>query len=168
MRYALTQIPRGDAGTAVTLRKMASLVNQSIAKPVVRGTAVNIVRSVVPRDRRGQVQAIRQFLAERVQFVRDPVGVELLHAPDFLLRDVATRYYASADCDDVAMLGAALGKSVGLRARFIAVAFYDPVAPYSHVWAELFDGDRWGELDVTRTVQNLSSKGISRRKVYSV
>lgn len=168
MRYAVTQIPRGDAGTTATLHKMRRLVNDSLPLPLVRGTAVNIIRQAVPRDRRGQIALIRAFLIERVQFVRDPVGVELLHSPEWLLRDIAARYYTNADCDDVAILGAALGKAVGLKARFIAVAFHDPVAPYSHVWAELFDGDRWGELDVTRTVQDLSSKGISRRQTYRV
>lgn len=168
MRYAVSEIPGGDAGTVVTLGKMRSLVNRSLVLPIVRGAAVSIVRLVVPRDRRGQVAAIRRFLNERVQFLRDPVGVELLHTPDWLLRDIKARYYTNADCDDVAMLGAALGKAVGLKARFVAVAFYDPVAPYSHVWAELFDGDRWGDVDVTRTVQDLSSKGISRRKVVNV
>jgi transglutaminase-like putative cysteine protease len=66
------------------------------------------------------------------------------------------------------MLGAALGKAAGIKARFVAVAFYDPVAPYSHVWAELFDGVEWRDLDVTRKSQDLSAKGISRRLVFPV
>lgn len=168
MRYAVSEIARGDAGTQQTLVKMRSLVNRSLALPIVRGTAVAIVRSVVPRDRSGQIAAIRAFLTERVQFLRDPVGVELLHSPDWMLREVASRYYVTVDCDDVAILGAALGKAAGIKARFVAVAFYDPVAPYSHVWTELFDGSKWRELDVTRKSQDLADKGISRQKVFPV
>lgn len=168
MRYAVSDIARGDAGTQQTLQRMRSLVNRSLALPIVRGTAVALVRSVLPRDRSGQVRCIRSFLGERIQFLRDPVGVELLHDPVWLLREIQTRYYVTVDCDDVAILGAALGKSAGLKARFVAVAFYDPVAPYAHVWAELFDGDQWRDLDVTRKTQDLSAKGISRRLIFPV
>lgn len=168
MRYSVTQISRGDEGTRQTLGRMKALVNRSLVLPVVRGTAVGIMRPVVPRDRVGQIEAVRGFLTERVQFLRDPVGIELLHSPDWLLREIQGRYYVTADCDDVAILGAALGKAAGLKARFVAVAFYDPVAPYSHVWTELFDGGQWRDLDVTRKSQDLASKGISRRLVYPV
>jgi transglutaminase-like putative cysteine protease len=147
---------------------MKRLVNGSLAAPMVRGTAVNIMRPVVPRDRVGQVEAVRSFLTERVQFLRDPVGVELLHSPEWLLREIQARYYVTGDCDDVAILSAALGKAAGLKARFVAVAFYDPVAPYAHVWTDLFDGDQWRDLDVTRKSQNLASKGISRRLIFPV
>lgn len=168
MRYAVADIARGDAGTRETLQRMRSLVNRSLAIPVVRGTAVNLMRAVVPRARGEQIRAVRRFLTDRVQFLRDPVGVELLHDPVWLLREIQTRYYVTVDCDDVAILGAALGKAAGLKARFVAVAFYDPVAPYSHVWAELFDGDQWRDLDVTRKTQDLADKGISRRLIFPV
>lgn len=168
MRYSVTQISRGDEGTRQTLQKMKRLVNGSLVLPIVRGTAVNVMRPVVPRDRAGQVAAVRGFLTERVQFLRDPVGVELLHSPDWLLREIQARYYVTGDCDDVAILGAALGKAAGLKARFVAVAFYDPVAPYAHVWTDLFDGDQWRDLDVTRKNQDLASKGISRRLIFPV
>ena len=168
MRYAVSNIARGDAGTRETLVRMRSLVNKSLVLPIVRGTAVGIVRPVVPRDRSGQIAAIRRFLGERIQFLRDPVGVELLHSPDWMLQEIGIRYYVTVDCDDVAILGAALGKAVGLKARFVAVAFYDPVAPYSHVWVELFDGGHWRDLDVTRKTQDLASKGISRHLTFPV
>lgn len=168
MRYAVTSIERGDSGTYVTLRKMRELVNRSLALPIVRGTAVELARRVPPRQRRAQIEAIREFLTERVQFLRDPVGVELLHAPDLLLRWIAERYYVTVDCDDVAMLGAALGKAMGLKARFRAVAFLDPNAPYSHVWTELFDGEQWRDLDVTRKYQDASVRAISRDLIYMV
>jgi hypothetical protein len=168
MKVSVDRISRGDEGTRQTLAKMKRLVNGSLAAPMVRGTAVNIMRPVVPRDRVGQITALRCFLDERVQFLRDPVGVELLHSPDWLLREIQARYYVTGDCDDVAILGAALGKAAGLKARFVAVAFYDPVAPYAHVWTDLFDGDQWRDLDVTRKSQNLASKGISRRLIFPV
>jgi len=79
-------------------------------------------------------------------------------------RSAGQRGVAQVDCDDVAMLGAALGKAVGLRARFVAVAFGPRGAPYRHVWAEL--GPRtnnvWLDMDTTRPAQGLPMHLISR------
>jgi len=91
--------------------------------------------------------------------------VEMLHGPAWQVQQIRARGIVQVDCDDVAMLAAALGKAVGLRARFVVVGFDSRTAPYRHVWAELSPRARvpmWSEMDVTRPAQGLPFDRIAR------
>lgn len=143
-------IPDGDEGTFTVVDRMAELVRSRIAHPVVRRAAVDLANKVPPQHLSGQIAAVRKFLERRVPFLSDPSGVELLHDPVLLLEDIRERGTARGDCDDVAVLGAALGGALGLSARFVVVGFRGPNEPFEHVWTELHDGTAWRELDVTR------------------
>jgi len=143
-------IPDGDDGTFTVVDRMVELVRARIAHPVVRRAAVDLANTVPAQHLAGQVAAVRKFLERRVPFLSDPSGVELLHDPVLLLEDIRERGTARGDCDDVAVLGAALGGALGLSARFVVVGFRGPNEPFEHVWTELHDGTAWRELDVTR------------------
>lgn len=148
------QLAHGDAGTIQTLELMREFVRSRVAHLVVRLTAVSLAADVQSRNVTGQIYAIRDFLESRVVFLRDPAyETELVHAPEVLLGQIATQGRAFGDCDDVAVLGAALGGAIGIPGRFIVAAFFDESHPMSHVYAELFDGSRWIELDTTRPMQ---------------
>ncbi|MEE8177710.1 MAG: hypothetical protein V3T65_06925 [Acidobacteriota bacterium] len=67
-----------------------------------------------------------------------------------MLEDMQRWGAAQVDCDDAAVLSAALGKAVGLKPRFVVLGFEGPTGPYRHVYTELFDGVAWTEMDVTR------------------
>lgn len=160
----------GDAGTWQTVDAMRRLVYLAAADPVVRAWGVAIVRELQPRDYWSQAHAIRGFLRERVQFLDDPVGVELVHAPRKLLDDIEARYWTVGDCDDVATLAAALGAVVGLPSRFVLLAFGAPDAPFAHVFTELWaavpGGGTWVELDTTTQMpQHERAALISRRQI---
>lgn len=161
-------LPDGDDGTRRTLERMRDMVLSAIAHPLVRWYGTDIVRGVPPLDRPSQVAAIRAFLATRVTFVPDPLGVEWLTSPPAMLDTISQRYYTVGDCDDVAMLGAALGGSVGLPSRFVVVGFVHPDAPMGHVYTELFDGAQWRELDITRPSQQLLADVVSRSWIIPV
>lgn len=157
-RVQSRNIPAGDAGASITLRKMQVLVNQSLTDPVVINTAKSIVRFLPERDYPMFVDAIREFLSQRVLFCKDPRGVELLHTPRYMLDTIASRFYLQADCDDAAILAAALGKALGLRARFVALGFsvsgifgrFQRV-PLSHVYTEIgLPSGEWIPIDTTR------------------
>lgn len=131
--------------------------------------AIAIVRQVPPRRYIEQAEAIRSWLASAMQFVRDPQGAELLHSPEVLLATIAKDGVVYADCDDAAMLGCALAKSVGFQCRFVVVAFDTSNAPYSHVWGEIsHDGVEWTELDVTRQAQAIAIDRMTRVRVWPV
>ena len=130
--------------------------------PDVRLTAVRIASGL--RDGTEQAVAIRGWLEDHVSLMRDPDGVEMLHGPKWQVRTALTQGIVNVDCDDVAMLAAALGKAVGLRARFVVVGFGSPKAPFRHVWTELASpgSNVWIECDITRPSQGLPFEAIGR------
>lgn len=132
---------------------MRRLVNDSLADRQVRKVAARIVAGCPPRDCRCRVGKLRAYVASVWRFLRDPKNVELLQAPRVLLDTIGENGYVRGDCDDAAILGAALVKAVGLRARFVVVGWRGSFGPFSHVWTEGWDGRRWVEFDVTRPAQ---------------
>lgn len=96
---------------------------------------------------------VRDYLEGFVAFVPDPDQVELLKSPEYMLRTIAQEGQVRGDCDDVAVLGAALGRAVGLPARFTLLAF-NSTGTFRHVFTELWTPCQgWVELDTTRPAQ---------------
>lgn len=155
----------GDAGVYQTLAAMRALVYDSAADPYVRAWAVEIARTVPPRDGGALALAIRDFLVEHVTYLDDPVGVELVHRPARLLEEIHARFYVTGDCDDVATLGAALGATVGLPSRFVVLSFGGPGDPFAHVYAELFTGSAWLDLDTTRQLAEVQRAALISRRL---
>lgn len=155
----------GDAGTAVTVSRMRALIREGGADPMVRLLAQRIVAGVDGRDTARQAGVIRSWLKANFRFLRDPQNVELLHTPEYLLRMLVREGYIQGDCDDVAILGGALGEAIGLKAKIVTVGFDGPTGPFAHVWVELTGPGlgRWVELDTTRSRPDLASM-IQRRK----
>lgn len=145
---------------------MRALVLDRCAHPAIRTLATSIAGFGL--DAPAKVRAIRQWLRSHIRFLADPDTTELLHDPVLLVRWINEQGMIGVDCDDVAILGAALGKAVGLPARFVIVGFFDERAPFTHVWAELFDGADWRELDTTRTQQGIEDERIRRRVAVDV
>lgn len=156
----------GDAGTVQTLDLMRGLVRNGVAHPLVRQTAVDLARRTLPNDTAGQVREIRAFLTERMHFVHDPLDWEHVSSPEIPLGEMQDRFYATGDCDDVAVLGAALGGAIGIPARFVVLGFHDVRNPMGHVYSELFDGAQWVDLDVTRPVGEIDRDAMIARTWY--
>lgn len=170
MRFSVSHIPGGDGGTYATLGKMRSLAKAASVNPLVRKAAVVIGSAAANRDGFAQAIAIRNWLEDRTVFIRDPRGAELLHDPVLTIRAILTNGVVHVDCDDVAMMGAALGQAIGLRARYVVVGFNSPNAPFRHVFAELSDPrqERWVDMDVTRPSQGLEGLPISRAQMREI
>ncbi len=157
-------LPGSDFGVYLTLATMRGMVYREFMNPLVRLTAADIVAGLNGQDGAEQARAIRDYLEIHTEFLRDPDGVEMLHGPVWQVQQIRARGVEQVDCDDVAMLGAALGKAVGLRARFVVVGFDRRDAPYRHVWVELSPRARpqWIDMDVTRPAQGLAFNRIAR------
>lgn len=113
----------------------------------------------------GRAVAIRNWLERTVQFQRDPAGLEWVMTPLAqleILRDTAT---IRGDCDDVAVLGAALGMAIGLRAKFITIGARPQ---FVHVFTVLGDGHHWWELDITRPWQTIPAALTEQRLATEV
>lgn len=176
-------ISDGDPGTAQTVAAMAELIRAGALTPAVRQVATEIVAVYPENAAVAQLLGIREWVAEHFQFVRDPSSGELLHDPDHLMRQIATRGVAYGDCDDAAILAGALACAVGFRVALITVALHEdsttPAAavPFGHVWASAsppfacLDGSQrqlWIEFDVTRPMQQIPLDRIARANAVPI
>lgn len=147
----------GDGGTYATLGKMKSLARSGASSPVVRGIAARLVQQVEPN---GILHArlIRGWLEDHIIFLRDLSTAEALYHPAELVLAILKDGQVQCDCEDVAMLAAALGLSIGLRARYVVLAFR-PGGPFQHVYTDLSDasGRMWIDCDITRPSQLFDS-----------
>jgi len=170
MRGFLSQIPDGDAGAYATAQAMRELSRRAAVDPLIRQAAAGAVRDVPYDLGNHHAELIRRWIEPRVYFLADPTYAEALHAPEWSIRQILTRGTVGLDCDDVAMLAAAMGLSVGLRARFVMVGFSSPTAPFRHIWTELaaIHRPRWVPVDPTRSVQGLGRYQIGRTAYVGV
>lgn len=143
-------IPWGHAGIESTIRHMRRIAKRGAAQPLLRESAASIVGDAGSSFE--AASAIRRFLERRTEFVFDPVGVELIRSPVYMLRAIQARGTAVGDCDDVAVLGAALGLAAGIPARFVLLGFTE-AEPFEHVYTELLSDGGAVELDTTRPAQ---------------
>lgn len=109
----------------------------------------------------GAAWMIRAWLEERTVFLADPVGVETIRTPRLMIQTAELEGVAEGDCDDIAVLGAALGMAIGIPARFVLLAFQDP-GLYTHVYTELLTEAGPVELDTTRPAQMPEGLRIER------
>lgn len=137
----LALIPSGVDGVRATLAKMVSLAREYRRHPLIRELAEEVIEHVPARDRPGNVRALWQFVRRFIKYVPDIRNVETLHTPIRLLKNRA------GDCDDQALLLAALLESVGQGTRFVAMGFQR--GRYSHVLAETWLGGGWVPLETT-------------------
>lgn len=98
---------------------------------------------------------LRDWLDRHFIFVRDPHDVELLTTPGEQLRQIAGTGAAYGDCDDVALLGAALAQAGGLPVHYVLYGFGPPPTSFSHIFAEVPTPNGVVDLDVTRPAQNI-------------
>lgn len=150
-------IGSGDTGTFDTLGTMASLVRDATGDATVVQLARSLVTSFgstpfVAASPAAQARKIRNWLLGAWRFVEDPTNRELLRTPDAMLADYNASGYIMGDCDEAAILGAALGAAVGIPAKLNVLELDDGMGPgFSHVFASLLPSDGAEvTLDVTR------------------
>jgi hypothetical protein len=152
----------GDAGTDQTVSEMERIVKSALTDLNVRDTALAVVRraGITPKNYGGEITALFRFVRDQVRYVKDPVGVELVHSPGEVLKRMA------GDCDDKAVLLSALLQSVGHKTRFEVVA----VRPgeFHHVTIRVLVAGKWVPLDPTveKAVPGWEHPRIIRRKMY--
>lgn len=121
-------IPDGAQGTRKTLDTMRELVLHGRATLPIRSLAVDIVAHVPEKDRLGELAAVQRWVKRNIRYIGDVRDVETLHSLDVLLAQ------RQGDCDDQAMLVAALLESISYRTRFKALALRP--GRFVHVFTE--------------------------------
>lgn len=142
--YSLQQIPNGSPGTSATLSLMCKLTRQAKKNPTIRELAIRLTNHLPPKDWKAEVGAIRDFVRSNIRYTRDIRGVETLQAP------IQTLRLRAGDCDDMAMLTAALLEAIHHPTRFTAIGF----SPnhYAHVFPETKIGPHWFSVETTEPV----------------
>jgi transglutaminase-like putative cysteine protease len=145
-RIVRYRIPRGSRGTLVTARLIAKLIRDGAKDFYVRQKAIQIFReqSVRPKDRRGEVRALFEWVRRNVRYTRDIFRVELLHSARRMLE------LRAGDCDDMTIVLGAMLVSTGHPVRLILAGFR-PERPhsYSHVYPEVNVAGRWVPIDAS-------------------
>ena len=137
----LGTISDGPRGIAETLKIMRQLVRDGRKSMVVRDKALSLIKGVGAKDWWGQVEQCHAWVRDTVQYVRDPVDVELVQAPEATLRIMA------GDCDDQSTLLCALLESIGHPTRFVAIGFAP--SAFEHVYCETMIGRSWVACETT-------------------
>lgn len=151
-------LPGGDRGITRTLDIMRALASEGSKQLEVRDAAVTALHGYGARahDHLSQLGAIFNFVRDRVMFVNDMLGVEMLQGPRKTLAAMA------GDCDDRATLMVAMARAVGIPADLnFKVIGADPSRPgrFSHVYvtARLRNGKTIA-LDPTYRTNRLGSE----------
>jgi hypothetical protein len=151
-------IPGGLGGVQRTLRLMVNVTSTFKTDLHVRTLAVHLVKGRVvtladghqaryaqcrPKDYMQEMRTLHAFVRDHISYVRDVEGVETLQTP------VQTLNVLAGDCDDKAMLFAALAGAIGFPTRFAAIGVRDQ--PFSHVMAQALD-ERSGDYVNAETI----------------
>ncbi len=144
---------KGKKGIEDILKKMRELILETDIKDkdrIIKSTARKIIKNIDPKNWKGQLKAIFRWVKSNVKYVRDIHGIEELTRPDILLKSVLEgKEIHSSDCDDIAMLLAAMLRSIGFKVRLEAIALKSNKYNHARVAVQNPDNKRWIVLEGT-------------------
>ena len=138
----LTRVVTDDV--EVIKEQMHLLIVNSVQNETFRQFAIQI--SVGRQDK---VVAVYNWVKTNVHYIPDPENVEWFTSPAKMVEKYRQGYILAGDCDDHALLNAALLKVLGYQARVALVAFEGN--DITHAYAEVYSPtlQRWIAVDTT-------------------
>ncbi len=103
---------------------------------MVRSLKDHIVRDLTPKDYLSEILAVRNFVAEKVRYSNDALGVEQVQDAQRMAEEIVKHGKAVGDCDDIAVLIGALSRQLGREVDYVVVGFGAP-GRYTHVFARV-------------------------------
>lgn len=136
-------LKEGLQGNLQTIEVMKKLARDFSGHPLIRRLATAIINENAIPDHHylTEAWAIGTWVQKNVRYVRDADGIEQLHAPDMLIRQIQEQGYTMADCDDMATLCASLLLSIGVQPYFRAVRYYDKTGGYNHIYLVVYEAN---------------------------
>jgi hypothetical protein len=153
----LQKLGEGINGNLETIEVMKKMAREYSRHDLVKRLATNILhyKNINSHHYLDEARAIGEFVKKHIRYVKDPVGTESLQAPDMMIRMMKDVGYAMGDCDDMALLTAALLMSVGIRPRFRAVRYKEGQGNFNHIYVVVYENN----------VSNSSNPGPIKRLV---
>jgi hypothetical protein len=151
-------IGAGERGNFTFISEARSAINgpDGSSNFLVRQTAIDVTMGVEHDDAEGLVAALKGYLAT-IPFIPDDYGNQNLYKPKLsILLHAIHRQRIS--CASIAVLGAALARSIGLQPAFMVLAFEGGPPIFSHIYAVARDPEGgpeapWRDLDATHRFQ---------------
>lgn len=143
------KLPDGKKGNLRTIKVMKKVAHERKGHPLVRNLALNILKSenVESNQFLDESRVIGEFVQEHVRYVRDTFGIEQLHDPVLMIKNIQ-KGTAQGDCDDMSLLIVTLLLSIGHYPKFRAVRYGSFFGPYNHIY--VVDYDRNGRTPLKR------------------
>lgn len=125
------------------------LLDKAAHSQEVRSFAISITQ-----DSQDKISAIYNFMKDNVAYIPDPVGpngndIELFISPVVMVSMHEKGITPSGDCDDMALLGTALFRAIGMKSNIVLVdsggGGIDHA--FSEVWSDKLG--KWIDFDVT-------------------
>lgn len=107
-------------------------------------------------------RAYTRLVADRVGFRFDPEEIELVRQPAALAQDILERRPTFGDCDDMALLLAALLLSQGIPVAFVTISTSPHNRDFRHVFVAAKLGHRWDTFDPSVS-RPYSTQGLRHR-----
>jgi transglutaminase-like putative cysteine protease len=122
---------------------MRVIVRAYKKNPDIRFLAGDLTRHLPNKAWASEVSRLFEYVKSRVRYTEDITEIETIQTPD------ATLALGYGDCDDMAVLLAALLESIGKPTRFVAIGFQPN--RYEHVFTQVRIGGKndWVTLDPT-------------------
>jgi len=93
------------------MNQLASLIKNGRIDPLIRDTALKVIRGLAERNELSEAKALFSFVRDRIRYVRDPYGEDVFEDARFTLSR------RSGDCDATTVLLGSLLQSVGFPYR---------------------------------------------------
>lgn len=154
----LREISDGPRGTLETLKLMRAVTRKGKESLIIRQFATRLIEDLGQKNFTGEMLRIHAFVRDRIRYVKDIRGIEMLQTPEEVLKS------GQGDCDDKSILVATLLESIGHPTRFVAMGFKD--GQFRHVYVETKIGDKWVGVETTEPVAfGWTPKGMTARMV---
>lgn len=132
-------------GTRDTLDAMIVLTNRARTSMPVREAALRATRNTDGKNALDMARGVQAWVKGNIGYIPDPHDYEMLTDPEILLQAGA------GDCDDQAMLVAAMLASIGFKVRFVAIGTTMP-DQFTHVFTQAHIGPDWLSVETTEPV----------------
>jgi hypothetical protein len=136
-------VGEGIVGNQDTIKIMTKMAREGSRHPLIRRLATNILNHdrIPSHHYLEEARAIGTFVQKNVRYVKDIAGVETIHSPDMMIRQMSDVGYFSADCDDMALLIASMLLSIGIVPKYRAVRYRAPNGAYNHIYVVVYENN---------------------------